>query len=107
PMVFALPGNPFSSLVTFKIFADIYIIKSLGLNQLTPLKSILKDTKPKKTSFDEFFPAKFSSTGTTLEATRLNGSGDIRLGIDADVLAIHPSGVDTLNEGQRVEYYKL
>ena len=107
PMVFALPGNPFSSLVTFKIFVEIFIAKSLGLNSYPSLKSILKDTKTRKTSFDEFFPAKFTSSGTALLVTRLNGSGDIRLGIDADVLAIHPSDADILNEGQVIEYYKL
>ncbi len=107
PMVFALPGNPFSSFVTFKIFVETFIVKSLGLNPLTSFKSIFKGKKLKKTSFDELFPAKFSHSGTVLEATKLNGSGDIRLGIDADALAVHPSDVDTINEGQVIEYYKL
>ena len=107
PMVFALPGNPFSSFVTFKLFIDIFLRKSLGFETNTIFQSTFKGKKEKKTAFDEFFPVKFCDNGNKIEATRLNGSGDIRLGIDADALAIHPAEVDLISEGQLIRYYIL
>jgi hypothetical protein len=47
------------------------------------------------------------SSGIQVEATPLNGSGDIRLGIDADVLAIHPKDANSLTDGQTIDYYPL
>ncbi|MBC8054023.1 MAG: molybdopterin molybdotransferase MoeA [Sphingobacteriaceae bacterium] len=107
PMVFALPGNPFSSFVTFKIFIEGFLYKCSGLQPPPLFKTNLNGQKVKKTSFDEFFPVKFVNSGTKAEATRLNGSGDIRLGIDADALAIHPSDIDTINDGDLISYFKI
>jgi molybdopterin molybdotransferase len=107
PMVFALPGNPFSSLVTFKIFVEPFLQKSFGLTPATPSQSIFGGEKLRKTPFDEFFPARIINSGTTIKATSLNGSGDIRLGMDADVLAIHPKDADRLTDGQVISYYPL
>ncbi|HEY0054551.1 MAG TPA: molybdopterin molybdotransferase MoeA [Pedobacter sp.] len=107
PMVFALPGNPFSSLVTFKLFIEPFLQKSFGLTPSSPTKSFFKGEKGQKTTFDEFFPARIMNAGTQVEATALNGSGDIRLGIDADVLAIHPKDADRLSDGQVIDYYPL
>ncbi|MBC7915941.1 MAG: molybdopterin molybdotransferase MoeA [Pyrinomonadaceae bacterium] len=107
PMVFALPGNPFSSYVTFKIFIEPFLCKSVGLLPPETLRGIFKGEKTKKTTFDEFFPVKLTNFGKSLIATGLNGSGDIRLGIDADALAIHPSDTDTIIDGQELNYYLL
>lgn len=107
PIVFALPGNPFSSFVTYKLFIETFLRKSMGLDPLIPFQSIFHGQKTKKTTFDEFFPVKFCNSGTKVEATKLNGSGDIRLGIDADALAIHPSEVDQIIQDQEIHYYIL
>lgn len=107
PMVFALPGNPFSTFVTFTIFVLPFLKKSLGLPPLTQAKGNLNNSKAKKTSFDEFFPIKFVDNAENVQATGLNGSGDIRLGIDADALGIHPAEEDTLPKGHSVQLYKL
>ncbi|MEJ6980454.1 molybdopterin molybdotransferase MoeA [Pedobacter sp. P351] len=107
PIVFALPGNPFSSFVTFKLFIETFLRKSAGLPSQIPLKSFFHGKKDKKTNLDEFFPVKFCNSGTKVEATKLNGSGDIRLGLDADALGIHPSDIDLLIEGQEIQYFKL
>jgi molybdopterin molybdotransferase len=106
-MVFALPGNPFSSLVTFKIFVEPFLRKSFGLTSSLEKKSLFKGQKMQKTNLDEFFPARMVSSGIQVEATPLNGSGDIRLGIDADVLAIHPKEANNLTDGQTIDYYPL
>lgn len=107
PMVFALPGNPFSSFVTFKLFIETFLEKSLSQKTKLLYQSTFKGTRNRKTTFDEFFPAKFADLGTKLETTTLNGSGDIRLGIDADVLIVHPKDEDELRDGQLVNYYRL
>ena len=107
PIVFALPGNPFSSFVTFKLFIEPFLRKSAGLTPQIPLKSFFHGKKDKKTNLDEFFPVKFCNSGTKVEATILNGSGDIRLGLDADALGIHPSDIELLIEGQEIQYFKL
>lgn len=107
PIVFALPGNPFSSFVTFKIFVESFLSKSMGLNPPRQLEGVFRGEKRKKTNFDEFFPVKFSESGKELETTSLNGSGDIRLGINANALAVHPAATDTLREGQIIPYYIL
>jgi molybdopterin molybdotransferase len=107
PMVFALPGNPFSSFVTFKLFIETFLRRSLGLEAMNIFQSTFKGKKEKKTIFDELFPVRFCDNGEKIAATQLNGSGDIRLGVDADALAIHPAEVDLISEGQLIRYYIL
>lgn len=107
PIIFALPGNPFSSFVTFKVFIEPFLRESLGLPRILPFQSSFIGLKKKKTSFDEFFPAKLNNISTQLQATELNGSGDIRLGINADALAIHPAHIEQITNGQLIEYYKI
>lgn len=107
PMVFALPGNPFSSFVTFKLFIETFLHKSLHKGEKNCFASYFSGNRQKKTNLDEFFPAKFNKPRTKLEATVINGSGDIRLGINADALVIHPKEKDFLSDGQLVSYYLL
>lgn len=107
PMVFALPGNPFSSFVTFKLFIETFLQKSLQNTEKTSFESYFSGKRQKKTNLDEFFPAKFNEQRTKLEATLINGSGDIRLGINADALILHPQEKQILSDGQLVSYYPL
>lgn len=107
PSVFALPGNPFSSYVTFKLFFETYIRKTVGLEPSTLLYSTYNGHRMKKTNLDEFFPAKFCSGRAGLEPVSSNGSGDIRLGISADVLALHPAHREVISEGDTLAYMML
>ena len=106
-MIFALPGNPFSTFVTFKLFVETYLNASVNNKPLNELHSSFSGKRRKKTSLDEFFPARFNPSGTSVEATALNGSGDIRLGTDAEILALHPAQLDEINTGQLITYFKM
>lgn len=103
-MVFALPGNPFSCLVTYKLFLESYLERCYGLRIENYKKLPLKDKRTQKTKLDEFFPVKICSDGTNLQQLAINGSGDIRLGLSADAIALHPSDKPTLNNNELVEY---
>jgi molybdopterin molybdotransferase len=107
PTVFALPGNPFSTFVTFNLFILPFLHKCLSKKVKSFSKSTLQGEKVKKTPLDEFFPVRFCDFERKLTATALNGSGDIRLGIDADAIALHPSSAPGLAEGCELEYFRL
>jgi molybdopterin molybdotransferase len=106
-MVFALPGNPFSCLVNFVLLIQPYLRACFGLDDLSPVGLPLGFDKKKKTPLDEFFPVRLQGTPGRLLQAPLNGSGDIRLGLSADALALHPAGSGDLGEGASVLYYPI
>ncbi|WP_256010532.1 molybdopterin molybdotransferase MoeA [Desertivirga xinjiangensis] len=107
-MVFALPGNPFSCMVGFKLFIETYLAKSLGLKSMAEeLHLPLGDTRVKKSDLDEFFPVIVQGEPSKLVTTAINGSGDIRLGLYADGLAHHPKKTHELSPGTVVSFFKL
>lgn len=103
-MVFALPGNPFSCLVTFKLFVEFYLKASMGfVGQLQCLP--LNFMRTKKSSLDEFFPVDLNNR--TLNKIDINGSGDIRLGFKANALAQHPADQIVIEKGALVSFIDL
>jgi molybdopterin molybdotransferase len=106
-IAFALPGNPFSCLVTFTLFIDFFLSSSFGLDIPAVMKLPLNTSRSKRTNMDEFFPVRMASNSRMLEALATNGSGDIRLGLNADGLGIHPSECETLNEGELIEFRRF
>jgi len=106
-MVFALPGNPFSCLVNFALLIAPYIHACWGLEQSEPMSLPLREGRRKRTSLDEFFPVRVEGSPAGLSQMPLNGSGDIRLGLQADALALHPAGAGALGAGTDVLYYSL
>jgi molybdopterin molybdotransferase len=104
-VVFALPGNPFSVQVAFKIFIEPYLRACMGMKQIIPLKLPIAGNKKKKTSFDEYFPCKISSLNQTrIQSVAFNGSGDIRAAIESDGIALHPSAQGDISEGEFMEF---
>jgi len=101
-LVFALPGNPISCMVTFKLFIELYLSTSFGLGMPKLLQLPFKGNRKRVSGFDEFFPATISGEPTTLQPIHTNTSGDIRLGLGADALAFHPAESDVLNDGDLV-----
>ncbi len=104
-MVFALPGNPFSCLVTFKLFVELYIKASLGVNIIGFSKLPLEFERTKNSSLDEFFPVLANSS--ILKSISINGSGDVRLGSEANGLAQHPANQKQIEKGELVSYFSL
>lgn len=106
-MVFALPGNPFSCLVTFKIFVDTYLRTCLSLAPRPVFKLPADFNRKKRTGFDEFFPVTIKGPQPTLELTALNGSGDIRLGTFSNALAIQAANQMEIAKGEEIYYLPI
>ncbi|WP_207532000.1 molybdopterin molybdotransferase MoeA [Desertivirga arenae] len=98
-LVFALPGNPFSTLVTFKLFIETFLSKSLQQSPTRTLHLPFTGKRVRKSGFDEFFPVKIEGNPSKIEPVDINGSGDIRLGLYADAIAHHPKENPELSPG--------
>ena len=106
-MVFALPGNPFSSLVGFTLLVRPYLQACFGL-ETTGLQSLpINVYKKKVTPMDEFFPVRIQGAPSRLQPVARNGSGDIRLAMEAKALALHPAESQDLEAGTPVPYIHL
>jgi molybdopterin molybdotransferase len=106
-MVFALPGNPVSCMVTFKLFIEAYLTACLGTGVSKTLALPFKGNRTHTANLDEFFPVTISGEPATAQAITINSSGDIRLGLHADALAHHPVNVAELNSESTVTCYLL
>lgn len=62
-VIFGLPGNPVSCLVTFHLFVVPYLRKALGLPQIEPIQAFLKGDLTKHGDRREFVPGKISYGG--------------------------------------------
>jgi len=106
-MVFALPGNPFSCLVNTILLIKPFLQACWGLPVPTPLGLPMGEARKKKTPLDEFFPVHLSGAPARLFAVGLNGSGDIRLGRQANGLALHAADSGDLSAGDEVLCYSF
>ena len=106
-MVFALPGNPFSGLVGFTLLIRTYLHACFGLPAPMPIGLPMGCNRKKKVPLDEFFPVRLAGTPVRLVPIDINGSGDSRLGLYANALALHPVNSGDLTEGEQVLCYSL
>jgi molybdopterin molybdotransferase len=106
-MIFALPGNPFSCLVNFVLLIRPYIEACWGLSPAEPLGLPLEIPRAKKISLDEFFPVRVHGSPARLTPIAINGSGDIRMGMLANGLALHPAGAGDLPAGAELLCYSF
>jgi molybdopterin molybdotransferase len=103
-MVFALPGNPLSCLVTFTLFIRHYFESCFGLSSSLLSLPIEKERK-QRVKLDEFFPVQIKGEPSQFHPVSFNGSGDIRLAFDANAFAIHLSGKTELKKGEIIKSY--
>jgi molybdopterin molybdotransferase len=106
-MIFALPGNPFSCLVNFILLIRPWLQGCLGQEPEEPVGLPLGFAKEKVTPLDEFFPVRLHGMPGRLASIPLNGSGDIRLGLQAGALALHPAQCGDLPVDTPVLCYSL
>lgn len=104
-MVFALPGNPFSCLVGFVLLIQPWLSACFGLPVPEPLGLPLRTPRKKRSQLDEFFPVRIAGSPAGLEPVALNGSGDVRLGPEANALALHPVDSPDLAGGTITQCY--
>ncbi|WP_187263896.1 molybdopterin molybdotransferase MoeA [Pontibacter beigongshangensis] len=103
-MVFALPGNPFSCLVTFTLFIEYYLYNCFGFDAGSVYKYKLLEPRTKKHKLTEFFAAKLDKATAALQPLTFNGSGDIRAGLMAHGLGVHPAEQQVLGQGNHIEF---
>ena len=106
-MVFALPGNPFSCMVNMVLLIRPYLRACYGLPAVEPLGLPLAVARKKRSPLDEFFPVFLHGAPAVLSPVALNSSGDIRLGMGADLLALHPAASGDLEAGDSVLCYPI
>jgi len=104
-LVFALPGNPVSCMITFKLFIEVYLSKCLENKALKKINIPFNGERKHVANLDEFFPVRISGGPSKASALPINSSGDIRLGLNADAFAHHPIDVDELHDGDVVTCY--
>ena len=103
-LVFALPGNPFSCHVTFKLFIEHYLKTCFGLPETDWPMLLLSAEKPKKTPFDEFFPAIVNQQVTPI---LFNTSGDVKAALKANAIAFHPAETQDLKAGDPIAFLRM
>lgn len=104
PVVFALPGNPVSAQVCYKLFVESYIRSCFGLDNYPIFKLALLHQKIKKVALDEFFPCYLSQTPFGIKACSFNTSGDITSTLLSDGIAIHPQEKELLNQNEIIDF---
>jgi len=107
PFVFALPGNPFSCMVTFKLFIETFLSHSFGLGNLSPIFLPLIGTRSKKSILDEFFPVRIQGSPSNFSMIPFNGSGDITAAMLADAIAWHPAMLPEISNNSILQGYLL
>lgn len=104
-IVFALPGNPLSCLVTFTVFVEAYLHQLLYQCAKPRYRFPITTSRYKKHGLTEFFTVKVAaSPHYGLSPIPFNGSGDIRAGLLADGLAIQPAETNQLEQDDFVEF---
>lgn len=107
--VFALPGNPMSVQVTFRLFVQHYINKfSQAKNNKNTIALPLSARRSKKSTLDEFFGCEIvvnTEYKNALRPIATNGSGDIVSNLKSDGISWQQSDVSILTEGETVAFF--
>ena len=103
-MVFALPGNPMSCMLTFILFVEYYLRVCSGLPEGRYNRAVINFRRENKSGLDEFFPIRINPNGSGLEIISNNGSGDITATLRASGFGWHPAGIRELHIGQQISY---
>ena len=105
-LVFGLPGNPVSTMVTFQLFAipAIDILSGTEPRPLPLLEATLVETVREKSGLTHFLPARLDWSGSQpkVRTLRWQGSGDISALTRANCFLMVPADGAEISEGQRV-----
>jgi molybdopterin molybdotransferase len=104
--LFGLPGNPVSTMVTFRLFAQPMIEALLGMQPLPLIfpKARLKSEVRTKTGLKRFLPAVLSGKfeNAEVELVRWQGSGDIAAQARANCYLVIPPDRERIEAGEYV-----
>lgn len=106
-IVFALPGNPISCLVTFTVFVEEYLYHCFQYKQRMIYKLPVLESRRKKGELTEFFPVKIHPSDGGLCMLKYNGPGDITAALGANGFAIHPHDIPEIAQHSCTYFYPL
>lgn len=101
-VVFALPGNPVSSLACTRIYFGEWLESCLGINQEKPLAQLSREVTFRP-DLNYFIQVRLQNApdGTLLaEPVEGHGSGDLANLVDADAFMMLPRGKDHFSVGE-------
>ena len=105
-VVFALPGNPMSVQVAYKVFLEPFLRTCFGLPETLSLKLPIASDRIKKVKFDEYFPCMIEGEElSALKPVLINGSGDVTSSLYSHGLALHEENKKELKKGDIVQFY--
>jgi molybdopterin molybdotransferase len=105
-LLFGLPGNPVSTMVTFQLFVipAIDILSGAEARPLPFLEAALDEAIKEKAGLTHFLPARLEWQGTVplVRALRWQGSGDVSALIHANCFVVVPADQQEIVAGERV-----
>lgn len=107
PIVFGLPGNPFSNQVTFKLFIEPFLRKCFKTEEAEPVYLKAGFERKKKAPMEEYFPCRLHTQAgeTQLELCHFNGSGDVTATAFSHGLAFQPADAPPIEPGDLTAFY--
>lgn len=105
--IFALPGNPLSCFVTFKLFVEEYLHSCLGSGKERFRKAKLQSHRSKRSSFDEFFPVFRNPEGDGYIWRAYHGSGDITAVVGCDGIGWQPHNKQMIAANETISILSL
>ena len=108
-VVFAIPGNPFSCQVVFKVFIEPFLHACFGLLAPAAIHLPLEAERVKKDFLQNYFPVRINTANkngaSALSAIPFNSSGDVRAALFSDGIARHSADVAKIEAGMPVEFF--
>ena len=108
-VVFAIPGNPFSCQVIFKVFIEPYLRACFAMPAASALRLPLSAERRKKDQLENYFPVSIQAANgdgpSALSAIPFNGSGDVRAALFSDGIARHAADAATIAAGSIVDFF--
>lgn len=105
-LVFGLPGNPVSTMVTFQLFVipAMDILSGAEARALPLLEARLAQALQEKSGLTHFLPARLSwpNAGPQVSALRWQGSGDISALTGANCFVVIPADRSEITAGESV-----
>ncbi|MCO5043922.1 MAG: molybdopterin molybdotransferase MoeA [Kiritimatiellae bacterium] len=101
--VFALPGNPVSTMICFHRFVKPYIRRTLGATDVQPETIALQSAIEPNRSLTLFLPIRRTPAGSALQ--EYHGSGDYAALGESDGFLEIPPGVDIVPAGAAIRYH--
>ena len=105
-LVFGLPGNPVSAMITFHLFARPALLALAGASpDVTRARALLDEPVPRSPGREQVIRCRLDprDDGWHVRPTKQQGSHVLSSMLDAAALALIPAGEGTVEAGERVD----